>query len=81
MGKLGSQKPRDRHIHNDRHLSMRLEELLSLANKANVPVDTLVKIEIAMHLRSIVDVLADSGDKSDENLAGLGDIISNLGNK
>ncbi|EMC5609445.1 hypothetical protein VJQ89_005018, partial [Escherichia coli] len=43
--------------------------------ETGVSVDTLIKLEIAMQLNRLNSILIENGDKMDENLAGIGEIL------
>ena len=75
MGTLGNQPCRSRYEFDDFNLSNRAAALTKLAKETGVSVDTLIKLEIAMQLNRLNSILIENGDKMDENLAGIGEIL------
>ena len=75
MGTLGNQPCRSRYELDDFNLANRAAALTKLAKETGVSVDTLIKLEIAMQLNRLNSILIENGDKMDENLAGIGEIL------
>ena len=75
MGTLGNQPCRSRYEFADFNLANRAAALTKLAKETGVSVDTLIKLEIAMQLNRLNSILIENGDKMDENLAGIGEIL------
>ncbi|BBU83162.1 hypothetical protein EIMP300_45620 [Escherichia coli] len=77
MGTLGNQPCRSRYEFDDFNLANphRAAALTKLAKETGVSVDTLIKLEIAMQLNRLNSILIENGDKMDENLAGIGEIL------
>ncbi|GAB0439506.1 hypothetical protein KYE057_29800 [Escherichia coli] len=75
MGTLGNQPCRSRYKFDDFNLANRAAALTKLAKETGVSVDTLIKLEIAMQLNRLNSILIENGDKMDENLAGIGEIL------
>lgn len=75
MGTLGNQPCRSRYEFDDFNLANRVAALTKLAKETGVSVDTLIKLEIAMQLNRLNSILIENGDKMDENLAGIGEIL------
>ena len=75
MGTLGNQPCRSRYEFDDFNLANRAAALTKLAKETGVSVDTLIKLEIAMELNRLNSILIENGDKMDENLAGIGEIL------
>ncbi len=75
MGTLGNQPCRSRYEFDDFNLANRATALTKLAKETGVSVDTLIKLEIAMQLNRLNSILIENGDKMDENLAGIGEIL------
>ncbi|HAZ5746963.1 TPA: hypothetical protein J8D99_001402 [Escherichia coli] len=75
MGTLGNQPCRSCYEFDDFNLANRAAALTKLAKETGVSVDTLIKLEIAMQLNRLNSILIENGDKMDENLAGIGEIL------
>ena len=75
MGTLGNQPCRSRYEFDDFNLADRAASLTKGAKETGVSVDTLIKLEIAMQLNRLNSILIENGDKMDENLAGIGEIL------
>lgn len=75
MGTLGNQPCRSRYEFDDFNLANRAAPLTKLAKETGVSVDTLIKLEIAMQLNRLNSILIENGDKMDENLADIGEIL------
>ena len=76
MGKLGNQPDRKDFIHSDLDLKERVKEFQIIAKSLGVTEEMVASTEISMQINRLNAILIESGDKMDENLAGIGDIIS-----
>ncbi len=76
MGVLGKQPPRDDFSYSNKDLEDRVRELQNISQKLGVSIEVVANTEISMQLYRLNSILIQDGDKMDENLAGIGEIIA-----
>jgi hypothetical protein len=76
MGVLGNQEPRDYFQSND--LPVFLEDAQALAQEYQVSIETVIEAKKVLELERKNSIQVQNGDYWDEQIAGLGNLLSQL---
>lgn len=76
MGVLGKQPPRKAFSYSNNDLEDRIRDFQNISNELGVSIEVVINTEISMQLYRLNSILIQDGDKMDENLAGIGEIIA-----
>jgi len=78
MGTLFDQPPRDERWPDQGYYEHTIEEVLDLAKKYSLPTADVIQILHVAELDRRNDMSRDNGDRWDEQIAGIGDLLRGL---
>ncbi len=78
MASLGNQPPRKPHNVRHKELSDFLHFAAEIAKDHSISVEAVISAKHALEMERSNDIAVDSGDASDENLAGIGEKLTQI---
>jgi len=78
MGTLGNQQPRDNHRIGSDEIDVFIERAAAIAKKHKITIDSVINAKHALELERQNNIAVQSGDNTDEQAGGLGDILSRI---